>query len=177
VATTLIRHLLANAVRVGDFVVGDHRTSWFVDVPKTACDPKGMLLVADSLLSVIPDDIDALGGPAPSANPIVFATCAIAATRGRALRSFVVSTDVTGASHISGTLQSGDRVVITDSAAFDGDSLARTVRCVRTARADPALCAVLFDGSGVWQRSLSAEGIDHLALVNASDLGLSYPNP
>lgn len=174
VASALVRQLLANSVRVGDFVVGQERTSWFLDASKTICDPYGMLLVADSLLSAIPDDVDSIGGPSATANPIIFSTVAVAATRGRKLRAFTVDRTAVASGHISGALERGDRVVLTDSVVFHGGQLRQAAQLVRAAGAEPVLLAVLFDGSGTWGTVASEEQIRHLALVSAPDLGLPY---
>lgn len=173
-ATALVRQLLAKSVSVGDFVIGQERTRWFVDASKTICDPYGILLVAESLLSVIPDDVDSIGGPSPTANPIIFSTVAVAATRGRNLRAFTVERTARSSGHISGALQRGDRVALTDSVLFHGRRLQQAAHLVRAAGAEPVLSAVLFDGSGTWGSLASKEQIRHLALVNAHDLGLPY---
>src|SRR5438094_821123 len=84
----LREHLLAHSVRRGEFVLkSGRRSSWFVDSKQTACRPDGMLLVADAALDVIPAAATAIGGLTMGADPVAFVTAAVAATRGRSLRS------------------------------------------------------------------------------------------
>ena len=81
----LCDHLLEHSVRRGDFVLkSGRRSTWFIDVKQTACRPDGILLIADALLAVLPDDIDAIGGLTMGADPVAFGVGAIAAARGRA---------------------------------------------------------------------------------------------
>ena len=42
-----------------------------------------MLLVADAVLSVVPDEATAIGGLTMGADPVAFVTAGVAATRGR----------------------------------------------------------------------------------------------
>ena len=68
----------------GDFVLkSGKRSSWFIDSKQTVCRPEAMLLVADAVLSVVPDDATAIGGLTMGADPVAFVTAGVAATRGR----------------------------------------------------------------------------------------------
>ena len=90
-------HLLAHSVQRGDFTLkSGKRSSWFIDAKQTTCSPDGMLLVADALLSVLPDDVTALGGLTVGADAAAYATAGIAATRGRMLKAFTVRKEVKG---------------------------------------------------------------------------------
>src|SRR4029453_14363039 len=92
---TLVEHLLRHSVREGDFVLkSGKRSRWFIDAKQTTCRPDGMLLVADALLAVLPDDVTALGGLTMGADAVAFATAGIAAARGRSLRAFSVRKEV-----------------------------------------------------------------------------------
>ncbi|MCB0972484.1 MAG: hypothetical protein KDA97_13340, partial [Acidimicrobiales bacterium] len=116
----LIDHLLEHSVRRGDFVLkSGKRSSWFIDAKQTTCRPDGMLLVADAALDALPDDITAIGGLTMGADAVAFSIAAIAATRGRNLRSFSVRKEVKdhgGGGRIAGALEPGDRVAITEDA-------------------------------------------------------------
>ena len=136
-------HVLAHSLKRGDFTLkSGAKSSWFLDTKQTACRPDGMLLMADVALSLIPDDADAIGGLTIGADPVAYAVAAIAATRGRALRSFTVRKEakdhgVTG--RIAGALQPGDRVVITEDTVTRGTSIMEAVEVVRAFGAHPVL--------------------------------------
>src|SRR3954468_7419718 len=89
--TRLVEHLLAHSIQRGEFVLrSGKRSNWFIDAKQTTCSPDGMLLVADAFLEVLPAGITAIGGLTMGADGITFSVAAIAATRGRMLRSFSV---------------------------------------------------------------------------------------
>ena len=76
-------HLLEHSVKRGDFTLkSGRRSSWFIDSKQTVCRPEAMVLVADGVLSVMPDDVEAIGGLTMGADPVAFVTAAVAATRG-----------------------------------------------------------------------------------------------
>src|SRR5918992_2050374 len=104
-------HLLAHAVRRGDFVLrSGARSDWFIDAKQTTCRPDGMLLVADAFLAALPDDVTALGGLTMGADAIAFGVAGIAATRGRLLRSFSVrkeDKDHGAGGRVAGALHAG----------------------------------------------------------------------
>lgn len=174
----LVDHLLRHSVRRGDFVLKSGRHSdWFIDAKQTTCRPDGMLLLADAALSVIPDDVTAIGGLTMGADAAAFGIAAVAATRGRELRSFSVRKepkDHGGGGRIAGALQPGDRVVITEDAVTRGVSMLEAAAVVREAGAEPVLLLPVVDRGGTVAAMAEAEGIALHALVTALDLGFPY---
>ncbi len=174
----LVEHLLAHAVRRGDFVLKSGRPStWFIDAKQTTCSPEGMLLVAEAALAELPDDIDAVGGLTMGADAAAFAIAAVAATRGRMLRSFSVrkeEKDHGGGGRIAGVLLPGDRVAITEDAVTRGVSMLEAAEAVRAAGAEPVLLLPVVDRGGTVTDLAAAQGIPVRALVTAPDLGFPY---
>ncbi|MFM9111746.1 MAG: orotate phosphoribosyltransferase, partial [Actinomycetota bacterium] len=85
------RHVLEHSLKTGSFTLKSGRAStWFLDTKQTACRPDGIQLVADVALDLIGADVDAIGGLTMGADPVAFGIAAVAATRGRTLRSFSV---------------------------------------------------------------------------------------
>ncbi len=175
---TLRDHVLAHSVKRGEFTLkSGARSSWFLDTKQTACRPDGILAVADAALEVIPDDATAIGGLTMGADPVAFGVAAIAATRGRALRSFSVRKEakdhgVTG--RLAGALQAGDRVVITEDTVTRGSSLMEAVEVVRAAGAEPVLITVIVDRGGTCAAMAAAAGIAYRPLLTAPDLGFPF---
>jgi orotate phosphoribosyltransferase len=174
----LIDHLLKHSVRRGEFVLKSGKTSpWFMDAKQTTCRPDGMLLVADALLAVLPDDITALGGLTMGADAAAFATAAIAATRGRELQAFSVRKEIKdhgGGGRIAGALEPGDRVAITEDAVTRGVSMLEAADVVRELGAKPVLLIPVVDRGGTCAELAAAAGIEFRALVTAPDLGFPY---
>ena len=174
----LREHLLAHAVRRGDFLLKSGKpTSWFIDAKQTTCRPDGMLLVADALLAVLPDDIDAIGGLTMGADAIAFGVAGIAAARGRPLRSFSVrkeDKDHGAGGRVAGALLPGDRVALTDDAITRGVAFLEAAAAVRDAGAEPVLAIPVVDRGGTAEAMCAAEGIGFVPLVTAPDLGFAY---
>jgi orotate phosphoribosyltransferase len=175
----LVAHLLEHSVRTGDFTLkSGRRSSWFIDAKQTTCRADGMLLVADAALEVIPDDVTAIGGLTMGADAMAFGVAAIAATRGRELRSFSVRKEVKdhgGGGRIAGALEPGDRVVITEDAVTRGVSMLEAAEVVRTeAGAEPVLLLPVVDRGGTVAAMAADAGLELRALVTARDLGFPY---
>lgn len=171
----LRRHVLDHSVKRGEFTLKSGRTSsWFLDTKQTACRPEGILLVAEVALSFIPDDATAIGGLTMGADPVAFGVAAVAATRGRMLRSFSVRKDakdhgVTG--RLAGALEPGDKVVITEDTVTRGTSLMEAVDVVRAFGAEPVLITVIVDRGDTCAALAADAGIPFRPMLTARDLG------
>lgn len=168
-------HVLRHSVKRGDFTLkSGARSTWFLDTKQTACRPDGIVLVADALLDLIPADATAIGGLTMGADPVAFGVAAIAATRGRDLRSFSVRKEakahgVTG--RVAGALQPGDRVVITEDTTTRGESLLEAVEVVREFGCEVVLASVIVDRGTTCAGLCDAAGVAYAPLLTAADLG------
>ncbi|MFN8021377.1 MAG: orotate phosphoribosyltransferase [Acidimicrobiales bacterium] len=174
----LREHVLRHSVRRGDFTLkSGAKSTWFLDTKQTACRPDGVLLMADVALSLIPDDATAIGGLTVGADPVAYAVAAIAATRGRALKSFTVRKEakdhgVTG--RLAGALEPGDRVVITEDTVTRGTSPMEAVEVVRAFGAIPVLITVIVDRGGTCGAMAEAAGVPFRPMLTAPDLGFPF---
>ncbi|MBI2706325.1 MAG: orotate phosphoribosyltransferase [Actinobacteria bacterium] len=174
----LIDHLRTHSVRTGDFVLkSGARSSWFIDAKQTACQPDGLLLVADVALPLIPDDVNAIGGLTLGADPVAYGLAAVGATRGRQLRSFSIRKEtkqhgVEG--RLAGALYPGDKVVITEDTVTRGRSPLEAAHVVRALGADPVMILVVVDRGGTCAKLAAEAGIAFTALVTAPELGFDY---
>ncbi len=174
----LRKHVLEYSVRRGDFVLkSGRRSNWFIDSKQTVCRPEAMTLVADGVLSVIPSEVDAIGGLTMGADPVAFVTAGVAATRGRMLKAFSVrkeAKDHGGGGRIAGALDPGDRVVVTEDTVTRGTSLLEAARAVTEAGGVPVLLVAVVDRGGTVEAMAAEEGIPFRALLTAPDLGFDY---
>ena len=174
----LVAHLHRHAIRTGTFTLKSGKTSsWFIDAKQTTCRPDGMVLVADALLSVVPEEVTAVGGLTMGADAAAFGTAGVAATRGRALRSFSVRKEVKdhgGGGRIAGALEPGDRVAITEDAVTRGVSMLEAADVVREAGAVPVCLVPVVDRGGTCEAMAAERGLAYLPLVTAPDLGFPY---
>jgi orotate phosphoribosyltransferase len=171
-------HLLAHSVKRGDFTLKSGRTSsWFIDSKQTVCRPEAMTLVAEGVLSVLPEDVTAIGGLTMGADPVAFVTAGVAACQGRMLKAFSVrkeAKDHGAGGRIAGALDPGDRVAVTEDTVTRGTSLLEAARAVRDAGAVPVLLVAVVDRGGTVEAMAAAEGIPFRALLTAPDLGFDY---
>jgi orotate phosphoribosyltransferase len=171
-------HLLAHSVRTGDFVLkSGKRSTWFIDSKQTVCRPEAMVLVADGILSVTPDDVTAIGGLTMGADPVAFVTAGVAATRGRALKAFSVRKEVKdhgGGGRIAGALDPGDQVVVTEDTVTRGTSLLQAAHAVTEAGAEVVLLVAVVDRGGTAEAMAAAEGFTFRAILTAPDLGFDF---
>lgn len=176
--SALVAHVREHSVRTGDFTLKSGRKSeWFCDSKQTACHPDGVVAMADAALDVIPDDIDAIGGLTMGADPVAFGIAAVAATRGRRLRSFSIRKEAKGhgvEGRLAGALQPGDKVVVVEDTATRGTSLMEAVEAVRDLGATPVMALTLVDRGGTLEALATEAGLAYAALVTAPDLGFEY---
>jgi orotate phosphoribosyltransferase len=168
-------HVLEHSVKRGEFTLKSGApSSWFLDTKQTACRPDGILLVAEAALEVIPAEATAIGGLTLGADPMAYGIAAVAATRGRSLRSFTVRKEAKDhgvVGRVAGALLPGDRVVITEDTVTRGTSLFEAVDVVRAFGAEPVLITAIVDRGGTCATLAAQAGIPYAPLLTATDLG------
>jgi orotate phosphoribosyltransferase len=171
-------HLLAHSVKRGDFTLKSGRkSSWFIDSKQTVCRPEAMVLVAEAVLSVVPEEATAIGGLTMGADPVAFVTAGVAATQGRMLKAFSVrkeAKDHGGGGRIAGALDRGDKVVVTEDTVTRGTSLLEAAHAIQAAGAEVVLLVAVVDRGGTAEAMAAAEGLRFRAILTAPDLGFDY---
>ncbi|MGA0880651.1 MAG: orotate phosphoribosyltransferase [Ilumatobacteraceae bacterium] len=169
---------MTHSLKTGNFTLKSGRAStWFLDTKQTACRPDGIVLVADVALSLIPPEVTAIGGLTMGADPVAFGVAAIAASRGRSLRSFSVRKEakdhgVTG--RIAGALQPGDKVAIVEDTVTRGTSLFDAVEVVRAFGAHPVFITVIVDRGGTCAEMARSAKISYEPMLTAPQLGFDF---
>ncbi|TRZ79815.1 MAG: orotate phosphoribosyltransferase [Actinobacteria bacterium] len=176
--TALRQHILKHSLKTGSFTLKSGKTSnWFLDSKQTACRSDGILLVSDVALAILPSEIDAIGGLTMGADPVAFGIAAVAATRGRMLRSFSVRKEskdhgITG--RIAGALLPGDRVAIVEDTVTRGTSIFEAVEAVRAFGAIPVFITVIVDRGGTCAELARKANITYQPMLTAPDLGYEF---
>lgn len=170
--------MLGHSVKRGEFTLKSGVTSdWFLDTKQTACRPEGIRAVADVALELIPADATAIGGLTMGADPVAFGVAAIAAERGRSLRSFSVRKEAKDhgvLGRLAGALEPGDRVVITEDTVTRGTSLMEAVAVVREFGAEPVLITVIVDRGGTCEAMAREADVPYAPMLTAPDLGFEF---
>ena len=133
--------------------------------------------MADAALDGHPADATAIGGLTMGADPVAFGIAAVAATRGRPLRSFSVRKEakdhgVTG--RLAGALQPGDKVVITEDTVTRGTSIMEAVDVVAGVRRRAGRHPRDRRPRRDLRRDGRGRGIPFLPLLTAEDLGFGF---
>ncbi len=174
----LRNHLLDHSVRRGDFTLKSGKKSgWFIDSKQTVCRPDAMVLVAEGILSILPDEVTAIGGPTMGADPVAFVTAGVAATRGRMLKAFSVRKEAKGhgaGGRIAGALDTGDQVAITEDTVTRGTSLLEAAHAVQQAGGVVSCLIAVVDRGGTVSAMAAESGLSFRALVTAPELGFEY---
>lgn len=174
----LRRHVLAHSIRRGTFTLKSGlRSDWFLDAKQTACDPVGIVAVADVALTLLPTEVTAIGGLTMGADPVAFGVAAIAAIRGRPLRSFSIRKEskthgVTG--RVAGALRPGDVVAVVEDTVTRGTSIMEAVHAIREFGAHPVLATAIVDRGGTCAAMAREAGLEFVAMLTAPDLGYGF---
>jgi orotate phosphoribosyltransferase len=111
---------------------------------------------------------------------VAFGIAAVAATRGRSLRSFSIRKESKGhgvEGRLAGALEPGDRVVICEDVVTRGASPLEAAEVVRALGAEPVMILPIVDRGGTCGALAEAAGIAFCPLVTALDLGFPYEGP
>lgn len=133
--------------------------------------------MADVALSLVPDDATAIGGITVGADPVAYAVAAVAATRGRSLKSFTIRKEAKDhgmGGRVAGALEAGDRVVITEDTVTRGTTIMEAVDVVRAFGAEPVLITVIVDRGGTCAAMAEAAGVPFSPMLTAPDLGFPF---
>jgi orotate phosphoribosyltransferase len=175
----LIALLKRDALRTGTFILASGRSShYYVDGRKVTLSAEGAALIGAGVLDLLADlpEVSAVGGLTLGADPIVGATLALAAARGKlGLRGFLVRKEFKGhgtGQLVEGPLASGETVAIVDDVATTGNSSLLAVATVEPLGCKVARVIAVLDRLEGAAEAFAARGLDFRALVNIRDLGV-----
>jgi orotate phosphoribosyltransferase len=175
----LIALLKSESLKLGTFKLASGRTShYYIDGRKITLLAEGAELIAEGMLELLAGfpDVQAIGGLTLGADPIVGATLALAAARGRgSLRGFLVrkETKTHGTkSLVEGPLTPGSVVAIVDDVATTGQSSALAIEAVTQLGCKVAAVAVVLDRLEGAANAFESRGIAYRSLLTIRDLGV-----
>lgn len=174
----LIAHLTANALRTdGPFTLRSGAVSdWYVDARQTTFDGVGARQVGEAVLAVLDPDVRALGGMTMGADPIAVATAMTAADSGRPLKAFSIrkeEKDHGTGGRLVGPIDTSMPLAIIDDTTTTGGAAVEAARYLLDQGFRIVQSVVLVDRSeGRAQENFAELGIEHIALVTPTDLGV-----
>lgn len=175
----LLELLREHSFREGDFVLASgKRSSFYVDVRRTALTAEGARLIGDLLLDLIEASgwqCSGAGGMTLGADPLATAVAIASFDRGRPISSFIVRKEAKehgGARQIevAGTLADGAAVVVLDDTVTTGGSTVRAIEAVRAAGYVVVGAACVVDREEGGAAALDRVGVPLRSLFTVSDL-------
>ena len=147
---------------------------YYVNCRIVTLDPEGMFLIGNLISGKIVDSaIDAIGGPALGAIPIVDAVAMISCQKGKVVKPFYVRERVKDhgiAKKIEGNVEKGDRVIIVDDVITTGGSTIRAVECARDEGLEVVKVIALVDREEGGRQAIEQHVTDVESLLTMSNL-------
>jgi orotate phosphoribosyltransferase len=152
-------------------------TSWYLDARQTTFDGEGALAVADAVLEVLDERVQAIGGMTIGADPIAMAVAVVASQRGRALRAFSIRKEAKGhgaGGRLVGPVSSGDSVAILEDTSTTGGALLEAIDVAVFSGLEVVQAMALVDRSGgLVHDRVGQAGFPFQALITPEDLGVA----
>lgn len=175
----LIDHLTAHALRTdGPFTLRSGAVSdWYIDARQTTFDGEGARLVGAAVLEVLADGVSAVGGMTMGADPIALATAMVAAEQGRPLKAFSIRErpkDHGTGGRLVGPVDPTLAVAVLEDTTTTGSAAVEAARYLLDEGFDVVQAIALIDRSeGKAAANFASLGISHVALITATDLGVT----
>jgi orotate phosphoribosyltransferase len=152
------------------------RSNFYLDCRQVTLDAEGAYLVGTLILAKLKNvAVDAVGGPAMAAVPMVGAICALSFAQNRPLAGFVVRKEAkdhgTG-NLVEGPVPPGATVVLVEDTLTTGGELLRAAEAVRALGCMVAGAVCIVDRGAGALATLHNHGIPAEALFTLGDLGI-----
>jgi len=170
------RRIREIASEVGAFLTGEFtltsgkKSNYYIDGKKITLSPEGAYLVGKAIFDeLIKTGVDAIGGVATGAYPIVTAVALVSHLEGKPIPAFIVRevTKEHGTMRkIEGHLKQGSRVAIVDDVLTTGGSVSRAIEAVEAAKCKVVKVIVLVDRGEGGSDRLKKEGYDFTSILH-----------
>lgn len=174
----LLAVLNARSFKRGDFtLVSGVKSTYYIDCRTSEVSPDGAYLIGEVLFDHLRHlEIDAVGGLAVGAVPLVTATVISSRHHGQPIEGFWVRDEVKGhgtKKQIEGGLRPGSRVVIVDDVITKGGSALKAVNVVREHGCEVVLVLALVDRLAGGRELFAENGItNYKSVFTIADFGV-----
>ncbi|MGB3206419.1 MAG: orotate phosphoribosyltransferase [Crinalium sp.] len=177
--TTLRQHLLdllcQLAYKEGDFVLSSgQRSSYYINGKEVTLHPQGALAIGRLLLSLLPEDTQAVAGLTLGADPIVSAVSVVSAYENRPIPALIIRKEAKGhgtRAYIEGpTLPEGAKVVVLEDVVTTGKSAMKAVERLRDAGYEVDRVISLVDRQQGGAEFYQSVGLEFQAVFTIEDL-------
>ncbi|AFZ15217.1 orotate phosphoribosyltransferase [Crinalium epipsammum PCC 9333] len=177
--TTLRQYLLdllcQLAYKEGDFVLSSgQRSSYYINGKEVTLHPQGALAIGRLLLSLLPEDTQAVAGLTLGADPIVSAVSVVSAYQNRPIPALIIRKEAKGhgtRAYIEGpTLPEGAKVVVLEDVVTTGKSAMKAVERLRDAGYEVDRVISLVDRQQGGAEFYQSVGLEFQAVFTIEDL-------
>jgi orotate phosphoribosyltransferase len=176
--TENVRRLREIAHEVGAFLTGDFtltsggKSNYYIDARRITLSPEGAYLVGKVIFGeLVGSGVEAVGGVATGAYPMVTAVGLISHLEGKPMPFFVVREVIKEHGtkrQIEGHLKEGSKVAILEDVLTTGGSVMKAIETVEAANCTVARVMVLVDRNEGGSESLKKAGYNFTALLRIS---------
>jgi len=170
------RRIREIASEVGAFLTGEFtltsgkKSNYYFDGKKLTLSPEGAYQVGKAVFDELRGiGVDAVGGVATGAYPIVTAVALVSHLEGKPIPSFIVREvpkEHGTMRKIEGHLKQGSRVAIVDDVLTTGGSVSRAIEAVEAVKCKVVKVMVLVDRHEGGSDDLKRRGYDFIALLS-----------
>ena len=172
------RRIREIAHEVGAFLTGEFtltsgkKSNYYIDGKRITLSPEGAYQVGKVIFDELAEiEVDAVGGVATGAYPMVAAVAVISHLEGKPMPIFIVR-EVTKEHgtmrRIEGHLKEGSRVAILEDVLTTGGSVLKAIEAVQAANCTVVRVIVLVDRNEGGSDRLKAEGYDFTAILRVA---------
>ena len=157
------------AIRFGEFTLRSGRKSdYYVDLKKATCDPEALDMMADSVISRIPEGTDRVAGLELGSVPIA----AVVSVKARIPMLIVRKErkDHGTGNRIEGELEQGDGVLVIEDTTTTGGQIVKAVRALREAGGKVEKVVVIVNREEGADTALEKEGVELISVLRARDI-------
>ncbi|MCC3409432.1 MAG: orotate phosphoribosyltransferase [Microcoleus sp. PH2017_10_PVI_O_A] len=163
------------AYREGDFVLSSgQKSSYYINCKPVTLHAEGALATGRVLLSMLPPQVQAVGGLTLGADPIVSAVSVVSALEGRSIPALIVRKETKGhgtMAYIEGPiLPSGTNVAVLEDVVTTGKSAMQAVERLRGAGYIVDRVLSLIDREQGGAELYREQGLDFQAVFTIADL-------
>ena len=163
----------AGAFLTGEFTLTSGRKSnYYFDGKKVSLSPEGAYQVGKAVFDELAKiGVDAIGGVATGAYPMVTAVAVVSQLEGKPIPAFIVrevAKEHGTMRQIEGHLKEGSRVVIVDDVLTTGGSVLKAIEAVEEVKCKVVKVMVLVDRREGGSDRLKKEGYDFTALLSVA---------
>lgn len=176
--TESARRIREIATEVGAFLTGEFtltsgkKSNYYIDGKRITLSPEGAYLVGKAIFDALAEtSVDAVGGVATGAYPMVAAVAVISHLEGKPLPVFMVREvpkEHGTLRKIEGHLKEGSRVAILEDVLTTGGSVQKAIEAVEAKSCKVVKVIVLVDRSEGGSDRLKQEGYDFTAILRVA---------